>query len=70
VEAVLRFQHPRNDRSLPDIVQMLRDNPRSHYSSRYGPVPFPERYGAPSQADADRMMARRFGLFFEKQMMA
>lgn len=70
VEAVLRFQHPRNDRSLPDIVQTLRDNPRSHYSSRYGPVPFPERYAAPSQVDAERMMARRFGLFFEKQMTA
>jgi hypothetical protein len=70
VEAVLRFQQPRNDRPLSDIVQALRDNPRSHYSSRYGPVPFPERYEAPSQADAERMMARRFGLFFERQLPA
>ncbi|MDH3603926.1 MAG: exodeoxyribonuclease V subunit gamma, partial [Candidatus Tectomicrobia bacterium] len=68
VEAVLRFQHPRNNRPLSDIVQALRDNPRSHYSSRYGPVPFPEHYEAPSQAEAERMIARRFGLFFERQM--
>ena len=70
VEAVLKFQHPRNDQSLPDIVQALRDNPRSHYSSRYGPVPFPERYEPPLQAEADCMMARRFGLYFEKQLTA
>ncbi len=67
VEAVFQYRQAKNDRSLADIVNGLRENPYARYSSRYGPVPYPERYEPPTEAEGERMIARRFGLFFAKQ---
>ncbi len=70
VEAVLRYHRPRNKRSVVDLVQDMRRDPYARYRSRYGPVPFPERYAPPTEIEAERMMSSRFDLYFKKQLTA
>ncbi len=70
VEAVLRSHRPRNKRSVVDLVQDMRRDPYARYRSRYGPVPFPERYAPPAEGEAARMVSSRFDLYFNKQLTA
>ena len=44
-------------------VERMKEDERERCSSRYGPVPDFASYDAPDEAEALRMIDRRFGLF-------
>ena len=46
-------------------VEEMKENDRASCSSRYGPVPNFEEYDPPQEAEARRIIERRFGLFLE-----
>lgn len=68
IEAVTKSRAAGRTKGKPQSIQRtvdgLRENPRPSYSSLYGPIHRPERFDPPDEADAQAMIARRFGPFF------
>ena len=58
------FFHDRNGGSVADAAEKVREGERSH-GSAYGPVAHPERYRVPDEHEADEILGRRFGLYFQ-----
>lgn len=64
-EAVLKWR--KSGGSLADIVDGMRDGvPFQKFSSLYGPVRNPTRYGPPPDDEAQAMAERRFGPYFAR----
>ena len=64
-EAVLRLAEQSLDgAAITRSLEQMRDR-KDLGSSRYGPVPDPERRPIPAPEDAIAMVERRFGLLFE-----
>jgi exodeoxyribonuclease V gamma subunit len=62
-EAVFDFLNPRKHKSLAEVIEALKEDDRSSYSSHYGPVPNLADYEPPDEALARQIIERRFGLF-------
>ncbi len=58
--------HGKAKNALGEAAYFRDENRVSSTSSQYGPVPRPERFGPPSEAETQRILDRRFGLYFDR----
>jgi exodeoxyribonuclease V gamma subunit len=65
-EAVFAHAYEPN-RAIGEIVEDLRGRRDASFSSRFGPVPRGQDRPAPDEQAAQRMIERRFGLFFARR---